>query len=114
MQCYMNRTKFQRIGQLTFHETFGTETHSKVFDAIQSLMRVQNEETGPEKLPNVSYDQVRSMMMLTESFHWDKDSSKQRTSLYMDPRYLVSTNMIWGVRCGSRVALQWARISSKI
>ena len=114
MQCDMNHTKFQRTGQLTFHETFGTETHAKVFDAIQSLLRVQEEETRPEMLLQVSYDHVRSMIMLTESFHWAKDVSKLQISLYMDPRYLVSTNMIWGVRCGSLVALQWARISSKI
>lgn len=56
MQCDMNCTKLQRLGQLTFHETFGTEAHSEVFDSIQSLMRFQNEGTRPEKLPKVSYD----------------------------------------------------------
>ena len=114
MQCDMNRAKFQRTGHLTRHETFGTETHSKIVDTTQTLLRVQKEETRPEMLLNVSYDHIRSMIMLTESFHWAKDFSKQRISLYMDPRYLVSANMIRGVRCGSLVALQWVRISSKI
>ena len=110
----MNCIKFQWIGHLTFHKTFGTEAHSEVFDTVQSLMWVQNEGTRPEMLPKVSYDRAGYSRMLTESFHWGKESSKQRISLYMEPRYLVSTNMIWGVRCGSRVALQWVRISSKI
>ena len=72
----MNCAKFQSIGQLTLHEAFGTETHSEVFDTIESLMRIQKEGTRPEKLPKVSYDQVRFMIMLTEPFHWDRDSSK--------------------------------------
>ena len=73
MQCDMDSTKFQMIGQLTFHKTISTETHSKVFDAIQSLIGVQKEGTRREKLPNVSYNQVRSTIMLTESFHRNKD-----------------------------------------
>ena len=61
MQRDMNCTKLQRIGQLTFHETFGTKAHSEVFDTIQSFMRFQNKGTRPETLPKVSYDRVRYM-----------------------------------------------------